>query len=99
MERIAAQMYTLRDYCKTPADIAASCAKVKKMGYDGVQLSGMGPIDPQEMKKILDGEGLECCATHISADAMEKETERVIAEHQLWNCKYTAIGASASAGQ
>ena len=35
MERIAAQMYTLRDYCKTPADIAASCAKVKKMGYDG----------------------------------------------------------------
>lgn len=92
MERIAAQMYTLRDYCKTPADIAASCAKVKKMGYDGVQLSGMGPIDPQEMKKILDGEGLECCATHISADAMEKETERVIAEHQLWNCKYTAIG-------
>lgn len=92
MALIAAQMYTLRDFCKTPADIAKSCAKVKKMGYDGIQISGMGKIEAAEMKKILDGEGLQCAATHVSLDEMEKETARVIEEHQLWNCKYTAIG-------
>ena len=34
MALIAAQMYTLREFCKTPAEIAVACARVKKMGYD-----------------------------------------------------------------
>lgn len=92
MALIAAQMYTLRDVCKTPAEIATACAKVKKMGYDGIQISGIGKIEAPEMKKILDGEGLQCAATHVGIDAMEKETARIIEEHQLWNCRYTAIG-------
>ncbi len=89
---IGAQMYTVREFCKTPADIARSCAKVKAMGYDGIQVSAFGPIDPRELKRILDGEGLACAATHVSRDRMEKETERVIEEHQLWGCRYTAVG-------
>lgn len=80
---IGAQMYTAREYCKTPADIARSCAKVKAMGYDGIQASGMGEIDPQELKKILDGEGLACAATHVSMDRLEQDTENVIEEHKL----------------
>lgn len=91
-EKIGAQMYTLRDFCKTPADIAKSCAKVKAMGYDGIQVSAFGPIEPAELKRILDGEGLACAATHISLDRMKNETEQVIEEHQLWGCKYAAIG-------
>lgn len=90
--KIGAQMYTARDYCKTPKDIAESCAKVKAMGYDGIQASAFGPIEPAELKKILDGEGLACAATHVSLDRMMDDTEAVIAEHQLWDCKYTAIG-------
>ena len=92
MALIAAQMYTLREFCKTPAEIADACAKVKKMGYDGIQMSGMGPIDPHEMRKILDGEGLVCCATHIPIDRMENETEAVVEEHNILGCKMTAIG-------
>jgi sugar phosphate isomerase/epimerase len=92
MALIGAQMYTAREFCKTPEGIAESCAKVKAMGYDGIQISGVGPIDPKEMKKILDGEGLQCAATHTSIDRLENETEAVIEEHQLWGCKYTAIG-------
>ena len=41
MALLAAQMYTLRDHCKTAADLASACTRVKKMGYDGVQLSGV----------------------------------------------------------
>lgn len=89
---IGAQMYTAREFCKTPADIAKSCAKVKAMGYDGIQVSAFGPIEPAELKRILDGEGLACAATHISLDRMKNEPEKVIEEHQLWGCKYTAIG-------
>ena len=89
---IAAQMYTLRDFTKTPRDIAATLARVKKMGYDAVQLSALGKIDAQELAGILRSEGLACCATHVSLDRMRDETAQVIEEHRLWNCKYTAIG-------
>lgn len=89
---IGAQLYTTREFCKTPADIAKTCARVKAMGYDGVQVSGIGAIEPAEMKKILDGEGLKCAATHISLERMENETAKVVEEHTLWGCKYTAIG-------
>ena len=90
--QIAAQLYTLRDFCKTPADIAASLKKVKRIGYDAVQVSGLGKIDPKELSTILKGEGLTCCATHIGLDRMKSEPQAVADEHHLWGCKYTAIG-------
>jgi sugar phosphate isomerase/epimerase len=89
---IAAQLYTLRDFTKTPADIASTLKRVKQIGYDGVQLSALGPIDPRELKKILDNEGLTVTATHTPLDRMEKEPQRVIEDHQIWNCNYTALG-------
>jgi sugar phosphate isomerase/epimerase len=87
---IAAQMYTLRDFTKTPRDIAATLKRVKKMGYDAVQFSALGKIDAPELAGILRAEGLACCATHVSLDRMRDETAQVIEEHHLWNCKYTA---------
>lgn len=89
--QIGAQMYTIRDFCKTPADIAASCAKLSKMGYRAVQASGIGAIEPKELRKILDDNGLVCAATHRSMEQM-KDTARVIDEHQTIGCKLTAIG-------
>src|SRR5271154_1398552 len=89
---IAAQMYTLRDFLKTPADIAATLAKVKKIGYDAVQLSALGPIDSKELARILKNEGLICCATHVKPEEMRDHTQKVIDDHNLWNCSYTAIG-------
>lgn len=89
---IAAQLYTLRDFTKTPADIAKTLKKVREIGYEAVQLSALGPIEPAELKKMLDGEGLEVCATHIAFNRMRDETQAVIDEHQLLGCKYPAIG-------
>lgn len=89
---IGAQMYTVRDYCKTPRDIARSCARIKAMGYDGIQVSAFGPIEPKELRKILDGEGLACAATHVNLDRIRNEPDAVIDEHHLWDCAYTAIG-------
>ena len=92
MALIAAQMYTLREFCKDEAGFIDACKRVKKMGYDGVQLSGVIELDGKETKKILDGEGLVCPVTHISLDAMENNTAAVIERHQGMDCKYAAIG-------
>src|SRR5438067_2472491 len=90
--KIGAQLYTLRDFTKTPADIARTLARVRKMGYEAVQCSALGPIEPGELAKILKNEGLACAATHVSIDRLEKEPQKVIDEHALWGCKLTATG-------
>ncbi len=90
--QLAAQLYTLREFTKTPADIAVTLKKVKQIGYDAVQCSGMGAIDPNELAAMLQGEGLTCCATHVPFDRMKAQTQAVIDEHKRWGCEYTAIG-------
>lgn len=85
-------MYTLREFTKTPADIAASLKKVRQIGYESVQLSALGPIDKAELKRILDGEGLSVCSTHSGFGRMQENTQEVIDEHLLLDCKYPAIG-------
>ena len=90
--RIAAQLFTLRDFTKTPADIAKTFKKLRGIGYEAVQLSALGPIDPVELKKIAGNEGLTICSTHIGFDKMRDETERVIEEHRFYECKHPAIG-------
>ena len=46
---IAAQLYTLREFTKTPPDIAATLKRVRKIGYESVQLSALGKIDAGEL--------------------------------------------------
>ena len=98
MALIGAQMYTLRDYCKTPADIARSCERVKAMGYDGIQASsaGFATFDLKEVKQIrkaLDDNGLVCAATHEGLrDADDDRIKTIIEKHRILDCKLTAIG-------
>lgn len=90
--QIAAQLYTVRDFCKTAKDFEESLRKLKEIGYDVVQISGIGPIPYSEIKRILDDTGMACCATHIPYERMVNETEQVIEEHYMIQCKYAAIG-------
>jgi len=89
---IGAQLYTLREFTQTPADVATTLKKVSAMGYEAVQVSGFGPIDKQELRGILDGEGLECAATHVGFGDMRDDFDRVVDEHNVLGCKYPAIG-------
>ena len=91
-EKIGAQLYTLRDFTKTPAGIAESMKKVSRIGYRYVQISGMGPIDTKELKKILDGEGLKACATHTGYPRIRDEFDAVVEEHSILQCPNIAIG-------
>lgn len=90
--RLAAQLYTLRDYLKTPEDIASTLKKVKEIGYNAVQVSGVGPIDSAQLKELADNEGLVICATHIGYPDLTERIDEVIAKHQLWDCKYVGLG-------
>lgn len=91
---IAAQMFTVRDFCASIPDIAKSLAKVKDIGYTAVQPSGKGfaEADPKELAKVYEDSGLIVGATHISWDRFSNDLDAVIEEHKMWKCEYPAIG-------
>jgi len=91
--QVAAQMYTVREFTKTPADLAKAYKKVADIGYKAVQPSGHGPIEAGELKKALEDNGLNCCSTHCSFQRFTEELDKLIADHKLWGCKYPAIGS------
>lgn len=93
LNTIAAQMYTLREFTKTPEGLRESFRKVKEIGYKAVQVSGIGPIDPQLVKEYADESGLAICATHVPWNRMVNDLEALAAEHKLWNCKYIGLGS------
>lgn len=89
---IAAQLYTLREFLKTPESADEALRKVKAIGYHAVQASGIGPIGDETVKELCDRHGLNICATHVGFDALKNDIEGIIRKHRLWNCKYVGLG-------
>lgn len=90
---LAAQLYTLRDYMKTPDDIRAGLKKVSEIGYRSVQVSAIGDIDWAELRNILDENALTVCATHTSFDDILERTEQVAQKHHTVGCPLVGIGS------
>ncbi|MCG9894130.1 MAG: sugar phosphate isomerase/epimerase [Fimbriimonadaceae bacterium] len=99
--RIAAQLYTLRDFTKTKADFEQTLERVAEMGYAGVQFSAVGcmagdspEVSAVEAKAMLDRLGLVCCATHRAWESLRDNLEAELRFHADLDCGFTAIGSA-----
>lgn len=90
---ITAQLYTVREFTKTPEDVEKTLKKVKEIGYNAVQVSAFGPIDPTHLKNLADQIGLRICVTHTAYDRLLNDLDNVIKEHKLWNCENVGLGS------
>src|SRR5271170_5843455 len=90
IQQIAAQLYTVRDFTRTPADIARTLKKIRAIGYQAVELSALGPIPDNELVSLLKGEGLTSCATHEDGDMILNEPQRVVDRLRKLGCRITA---------
>lgn len=91
--RLAAQLYTVRDFTKTAADLRRTLERVKEIGYTAVQVSAIGPIPAPEVQSMVADLGLTICNTHIPYDRLKNDLPAVIDEHRLWNCRHVAVGS------
>ena len=89
---IGAQLYTVRDFCKTLQDFAETLKKIADIGYQTVQVSGTCAYEPEWLAEQLKATGLKCVLTHYSPNEIKKEPERTVAAHKLFGCKYIGIG-------
>lgn len=90
---IVAQLYTVRDFTKTPKEIEKTLKKVKEIGYQAVQVSGFGPIDPHHLRDLVQEIGLKIAVTHTPYNRIKNDLDAVIKEHKLWNCEYIGLGS------
>jgi sugar phosphate isomerase/epimerase len=90
ISQVAAQLYTVRDFCQNAADLATTARKIRAIGYGAVQLSGLGPISPEEIVRIMAGEGLTICATHEPGAVILDQPEKAVANLQKLGCRLTA---------
>ena len=92
---IAVTLYNVREYCKDEAGLAKTLEILRGIGYRSVQISAV-PLEPAVIRKRLDDFGMECCATHESADMILKDTEKLAEKLAVLKCSYAALGSAPS---
>lgn len=90
--QIGAQLYTVRDFCKTLPDFEETLKRVADIGYQYIQVSGTCAYDPLWLKETLDRTGLKCVLTHIPPERIAEKTLEAIADHNIFDCRNIGIG-------
>lgn len=90
---ISITLYNLREHCKDAASINRTLRKVRKIGYETVQVSGPAgkAVTPEELRAMADDNGLSIIGSHIGLPMMRDDLDAVIDCLHTWGCKYTAI--------
>ncbi len=99
-DRLAVQMYTVREHTKTHEDLMAALTRISEIGYKAVQISAVGAmagdspaVTAKQARKLLDERGLACIATHRDWDHIATETNAEIDFHRELGCSFVAIGS------
>ena len=69
---VGLQLWTVRTECAK--DFPGTIAKVAKMGYKGVEFAGYYERKAEEVRKMLDDNGLMCCGSHTAIDLLSDES-------------------------
>lgn len=92
---VALQLYTVRDFMKTPEDVKASLKKIADIGYKKLELAGYAEgkfygFEPKEFRKICDDLGLEVLSSHTNVEgaANLENSGKVAADHAALGMKY-----------
>jgi sugar phosphate isomerase/epimerase len=102
---IGLQLYSVRNDCAK--DLPGTLAAVGKMGYQGVEFAGYYGRKANELRKMLDDDGLKCCGTHtglntLLGDALQPTIEFnqtlgnrfLIVPYMQMNSKQAAVDAA-----
>ena len=86
---IAVQLYSVRGDME--ADFVGTLAKVKEMGYDGVEFAGLFGHCPKQVKHWCDSLGLNPISAHVPLADMLADVDKVIADYKAVGCEYIVV--------
>jgi len=86
---VAIQVYSIRE--EAQKDFAKTMAAVKKMGYDGVELAGLYGHTPEEIRDILNENGLIPISAHVPYQEFTKDLKGTVQNYSNIGCRYLVI--------
>lgn len=92
MREYGIQMYSVRDI--TEKDMPGALRALAEMGYKNVEFAGFFGIPSEEIKKLLDDNGLKVSGTHTGWNEIAEHFEETVAYHKaIGNTRIIIPGA------
>jgi sugar phosphate isomerase/epimerase len=88
---IAAQLYTVRDRLRDADGVANALSQLREIGYDSVEVAGLGPGMADHLESCMKAAGIDACAAHISLDELTASPGAVASRCSRWGCKYVVV--------
>lgn len=87
---VGVQLYSVRD--QTPKDMGKVLAEISRIGYKGVEFAGYFNHSAEELRKMLDDNGLVACGTHTPYDSiLPAKLEETIAFNKTLGNQYLIV--------
>jgi len=85
-------LYSVRNLVNTPEGFRETAHKLKEMGYDTLQISGV-PYIPELIASVSLETDMPIVLTHVGLDRILNDTEALMDEHELFGCKNIGLGS------
>lgn len=86
---VGVQLYSIRD--SVEADMHAALAKVKELGYDGVEFAGLYGNKPADIRAWCAELGLNPISAHVPLDDMLADTEGTLAAYKEIGVRFVVV--------
>ncbi|MDR2952075.1 MAG: sugar phosphate isomerase/epimerase [Treponema sp.] len=92
--KIGVQTYTVREYLKDEKGIESSLRRIKEIGFNMVQLSGLGPCNIDKLAGWIKEIGIEVCGSHDPWERLSEpaELKKLIEEYKKLGASHVGIG-------
>ena len=87
---IGVQLYSVRYAAER--DLPGTLKTIARMGYEGVEFAGYYGHDIEDVRKMLDDNGLKCCGTHTLLDQLRGNNfERTAEINQILGSEFVIV--------
>jgi sugar phosphate isomerase/epimerase len=90
--RIAAQLYTVSEFLKTPAEARAALRRVRDIGYAHAEIGGMEHFAPEVTLSLVAEAQLIPIGCHADLVEFRKQFDELVARIRLWNVAHVTLG-------
>ena len=91
MSKISLQMFTMRDYTKTMADLDETVGKLSDIGFEMLQYSIPGDFDHREVKKIFDSHNMKNDSVFTPWLRLEEDYKKVVEQCEIFETDHVRI--------
>ncbi|MBE6701244.1 MAG: sugar phosphate isomerase/epimerase [Ruminococcaceae bacterium] len=90
--KVGLNLYSICNFLDTEERFLNAANKLKDMGYEFMQLSGSAlPFDA--VKRVSEKSALPIVLTHSPLERIINDTDALMKDHELLNCRYIGLGA------